>query len=149
MHTPSADAHACARPPPCIHMNQEHKDRPSAKRPTWGRSPCGHHLFRLCSLARHPGRTGRRPARSTGPISSSESVPLQLSPITPPGSEPQFILPRSGLQGHLREIASLSILGLRPSLLCVHSESRGARIPEARGLEPRRRASQGGVLPSS
>ena len=42
-----------------------------------------------------------------------------------------------------------SILGLRPSLLCVHSESRGARIPEARGLEPRRRASQGGVLPST
>lgn len=111
----------CRRTRPCMHMNQEHKHRPSPKRPTWGRSPCRRHLLPLGSLARHPRGQKETREEHRRPAFQLWVHPPQLSPITPPGSQPQFISPKRGLQGHLREMASLSILGLRPSLLCVHS----------------------------
>lgn len=58
----------------------------------------------------------------------ARSRALSPSPFNSPPSPlpaPQLISLRRGLQGHLREMASLSILGLRPSLLCVHSLSPG------------------------
>lgn len=93
-----------------------------------------------------PGRTGRRPVRARSPALSPSPFSSPPSPLP----APQLISLRRGLQGHLREMASLSILGLRPSLLCVHSLSPGGPGSQRPGgLEPLRPASQGGVFPPS
>lgn len=140
-HTQSRRTRPCTPAPMCANEPRTQGQTPSQEAHL-DRSACRQHLFPLCSLARHPG------GQEGDPFSSSESIPLQLSPIPPPGSSaylteawPPRTPPGDGQPFHPR-LAPLP--ALRPLF-----ESRGARIPEARGLEPRRPASQGGVFPPS